>query len=122
LLSGISTSMRNAARTTDYDRAVLLARAKMDALLADTHIPREAVLQGPIDPALLGGAEGGWRGRLSLFEGPPAMGPNVPVLERVELEIWWIAGDKRRNFTLEGFRRRIPRPDELVPGAGGASQ
>ena len=34
LLSALSTSVRNATRLTDYDRAVLLARAKMDALLA----------------------------------------------------------------------------------------
>src|SRR5205814_2063081 len=40
LLSALSTSVRNATRLTDYDRAALLARAKMDALLVDPALPR----------------------------------------------------------------------------------
>src|SRR5206468_11996669 len=58
LLSALSTSVRNATRLTDYDRAVLLARAKMDSLLADRELPRETVLEQALDPALLGGARG----------------------------------------------------------------
>ena len=34
LLSGISTSMRNAARLADYDRVTLLARARQRELSA----------------------------------------------------------------------------------------
>src|SRR5262249_49874773 len=107
LLSGISTSMRNAARLTDYDRAVLVARAKMDQLLLDARLPRFVVLEGPLDPALMGGLQSGWRSRLSPFEAPPQAGPNTPVLDRLELEIWWVSGGQRRVFTLEGFRRSL---------------
>ncbi len=35
LLANISTSMQNASRLTDYDRAALLAKRKMDELLLD---------------------------------------------------------------------------------------
>src|SRR5437899_1817949 len=44
LLSALSTSVRNATRLTDYDRAVLLGRAQMDSLLADPALPQLTVL------------------------------------------------------------------------------
>lgn len=107
LLSGISTSMRNAARLTDYDRAVLAARAKMDQLLVEARLPKLVILEGPFDPALMGGLESGWRARLSPFEVPPQAAPDSPALDRLELEVWWASGGKRRTFALEGFRRSI---------------
>ena len=113
LLSGISTSMRNAARLTDYDRVALVARAKMDALLLDRHLPEFTILQGPLAPALVGGAQGGWRARVTPFEMPAGRAPGTPVLERIELEIWWMAGEKRRTFTLDAFRRKPLRPEDL---------
>lgn len=116
LLSGISTSLRNAARLTDYDRAVILGRAKMDSLLADSHLPTLTILEGPFDPALMGGAESGWRARATIYETPRAPGPGVPILERVELEIWWMSGGNRRNYTLEAYRRRPVRPGEAPRG------
>ena len=42
LLSGISAATRNAARVGDADRAVLLARTKMDELLLDRNLARDA--------------------------------------------------------------------------------
>jgi hypothetical protein len=106
LLSALSTSVRNATRLTDYDRAVLLARAKMDALLSDPALPPLTVLEQPLDPSLLGGARGGWRAQVTPFE--PAPG-GAPGLDRVQLEIWWMSAEKRRSFGLEGFRRAAPR-------------
>ena len=70
LLSGISTSLRNAARLTDYDRVTILARAKMDAMLLDSHLPAFSILQGGFDRALMGGVESGWRARVTPFEMP----------------------------------------------------
>src|SRR5690348_1402762 len=96
LLSSISTSMYNASRLTDYDRVALVGRAKMDALLIDRHLPEFAILEGPIGPDFLGGAQGGWRARVTPFEMPAQRAPGTPVLERIELEIWWMAGQKRR--------------------------
>jgi hypothetical protein len=43
------------------------------------------------------------------------------VLERVELEVWWMAGEARRSFKLDGYRQAILTPEAaaaLVPGGG----
>ncbi len=42
LMGAISTSLRNAARLTDHDRAVLLGHQKMDELLIATGPARRA--------------------------------------------------------------------------------
>ena len=110
LMSGLSTSVRNATRLTDYDRAVLVARAKMDSLLADPKLPQRTVLEEPLDPVLLGGARGGWRAQVTPFETASGAGPGAPSLDRVQLEIWWMSADQRRSFNLEGFRRGVVAP------------
>ena len=107
LMSAMSTSVRNAARLTDYDRAALIARARMDALLADPAIPEDEVIAGPIDAEALGGAQGGWRAKITPFESAPN---GLPALDRVQLEIWWMSGAERRSFPLEAFRRAVSRP------------
>lgn len=115
LLSAISTSLHNAARLSDYDRVALLARAQMDALLLNRRLPPFSILHGTFDPALAGVMESGWRARLTPFEMPPNRAAGTYVLERVELEVWWMAGaGNRRTFTLDAFRRVRLRPDELA--------
>src|SRR3989454_12272792 len=71
LLSALSTSVRNATRLTDYDRAVLLARGKMDALLVDPALPAQTMIEQQLDPALMGGTKGGWRAQVTPFEAGP---------------------------------------------------
>jgi general secretion pathway protein I len=115
LLSGVSTSMRNAGRLTDYDRAVMLARTKMDALLMDYKMPRDQLAQGVFDPELMGGTQGGWQARLTIFELPPQPQPPLSFTERIELEVWWMSGQTRRTFALEGFRRNVLTPADM-PG------
>jgi general secretion pathway protein I len=105
LLANLSTSLRSAARLTGYDRAALLARQKMDELLLDQRVPKLTLMEGSFDPAVTGAVEGGWRAQITPFDMPPGAGPGTEILERVELEIWWMSGDKRRTFVLEGFRR-----------------
>lgn len=108
LLTSLTTSLRNASRLTEYDRATQLARHKMDELLiANPEAPKNVPLEGGWDPALTGGILTGWRARVTTFDKPPQAGPGTPVLERVELEIWWMNGDVRKSFTLEGFRRGV---------------
>ena len=114
LLSAISTSMRNAARLTDYDRVAMVARSQMDALLTNRRLPQLSILEGRYAPALMGGMEAGWRARVSPFETPPDRGPGTAILERIELEIWWMAGEKRRTFTLDAFRRKQLREGDLA--------
>jgi|SRR5579859_7216235 len=120
LLSAISTSMRNAARLTDYDRVAMVARSQMDALLATRRLPELSVLEGRFEPTLMGGMDSGWRARVSPFEMPTNRGPGAAILERIELEIWWMAGDKRRTFTLDAFRRKQLREGDVA--AMGAPQ
>jgi general secretion pathway protein I len=114
LLSNISTSLNTAGRLTDHDRAAMLARQKMNELLLDTRLPKLTVIQGKFDPASLGGLEGGWRAQLTTFEMPPQAAPGTAILERLELEIWWMRGDNRRSLTLEGYR-----PSVIAPAGAG---
>lgn len=112
LLAALSTSLNNAARLTDYDRAALLARRKMDELLLAPRLPRQAVLEGRFE-----NASAAWRARATPFEAPPGAGPGAQILERIELEIWWMSGDQRRSFTLEGFRKSLLTPDDVAAGS-----
>ncbi len=107
ILSGLSTASRNAARLTQVDRATLLARQKMDEILVDQSLPRRIPMQGNFDD------RSGWRAVVTPFEMAPGAGPGQWVMDRVELEIWWMDGQTRRAFTLEGFRRGILRPGDL---------
>lgn len=113
LLSGISASTRNAARVGDADRAVLLARAKMDELLLDSTLPRGGVVQGAIDGALLGGRSGGWMARVTPFENPPFLVPGIQAIDRIELQVWWMAGEDRRTFNIDGYRSYTLQPRDV---------
>jgi general secretion pathway protein I len=110
LMAGLSTSVRNASRLTDYDRVALLARAKMDAMLVDPTLPVGAMMEESLDPVLLGGMRGGWRAQVTSFETAPSPVPGALGLDRVQLEIWWMSGAQRRSFGLEAFRRSRPKP------------
>ena len=113
LMSGISSSTRNAIRLRDYDRVVQLARLRMNGLLADPAAPRE----GLFDPAITGGLECGWRAQVGVAEqSSPRPAAGEYVLDRIQLEIWWMSGGQRRTFPLESYRRRTLRPADIVPG------
>ena len=107
ILSGLSGAARNAARLTEYDRATILAKGKMDELLIDRALPRNQMLEGAFDPSLAAGGQAGWRARVAPFEAVPGAGPGLPDIDRVELEVWWMSGETRRSFNLEGFRRNV---------------
>ena len=109
ILSGMAGASRNAARLTDYDRATLLAKQKMDELLIDRDAPRNQDLAAEFNPALTGGERSGWRARVTPFEATPGANGNSSDLDRVELEIWWMTGPTRHSYALEGFRRNVLR-------------
>jgi len=117
LLSGVSGAMRNAARLTAYDRAVQLARLRMNDLLADRRLPRDRVFGGTFDPQQTGGLEIQWQARLANFEMPPSPAAGEVALDRIVLEVAWMSGSDRRTFTLDALRQRILAPEDLVPGA-----
>lgn len=115
LMSEITSSMRNASRVTNRDRAALLARSKMDELLADPQFPLETPVEGAFDASLTGGVEGGWRARLTRFEMPPSPAPGQQSLDRMSLEIWWMARGERRTFALSGYRAHVLRAEDFQP-------
>jgi general secretion pathway protein I len=116
MLSALSASMRNAARLTEYDRAVMLSRAKMDELLLDSHFPLDMAIRGNFDASLMGGLQGGWSALLTRFEMPPKpIVPGSKALERMQLEIWWMVDGRRRTFTLAGYRAQTIKPEEVGP-------
>lgn len=115
-LSALSGSLSNATRLTEVDRAAMLARRKMDELTVERRLPRNTVLQGAYEPFLLGGTQGGWRAQITPFDVPPNPNPSTPILDRLQVEIWWMAGEQRRTFTLDSYRRTRYTPQELAGG------
>lgn len=111
VLSGLASASRNASRLTQYDRAVVLARQKMNELLVDRAAPRNIPLTGNWDPPI---ANAGWNARVTPFEAAPGSGPGQWSIDRVELEVWWMDGPRRRAFTLEGFRRGVLQPGDVA--------
>jgi len=113
VLAGLAGAARNAARLTEYDRATVVAKEKMDELLADRDAPRNQPLEGLFDPTVAGETKMGWRARVSPFEKLAGIGGWG--VDRIELEVWWMQGEVRHSFTLEGFRRNVMRPGDNVP-------
>jgi general secretion pathway protein I len=120
LMGAISTSLRNAARLTDHDRAVLLGHQKMDELMIATGLEKGVAFQGTWGPEVTGGTEMGWIARLTPFEIPQNRAIGTPFVERVELEIWWMSGTQRRSFRLEGYHRAILTPADLAAASSQA--
>lgn len=114
LIAGLSQSAKNASRLTDYDRAAMLARTRMNDLLLDMNLPFDGIVQGTFGPDQSGGLAGGWRAAVRPFDIPPNAGPGAPILQRVALEVWWMAQDgTRRSIQLESYRQnKIPAPAE----------
>ena len=117
LMSALSGSLRVVARLTDYDRAAMLARRKMDELSVERSLPRYTVLQGTYDATQTNGAASGWRARIAPFEVPPNPLPGTPIVDRIEVEVWWTSGETQRSFNIDGYRRHYLTPDDIAAGA-----
>jgi general secretion pathway protein I len=113
LIAGLSQSARNASRLTDYDRAAMLARTRMNDLLLDANLPFDGSVEGQFDRDQSGSVPSGWRAVLKPFDVPPKAGPGSVILQSVALEVWWMPAEgTRRSIRLEGYRQAlIPRPD-----------
>jgi hypothetical protein len=116
LMGNLRTSLTNASKLSDYDRAALLARRQMDELLATRPLPKMAPIAGVFPPQVTGGREAGWRALVTPFESaappgtPPAQGARI--LERIELEVWWVQGAGRRTMKLSAYRRAVATPED----------
>jgi type II secretion system protein I len=120
LMSALSGTTRNAARLQDYDRAVQLGRTRMNELMLDLRIPRNSVVSGTFDRSQSGGMDSGWRARLTQFSLPPVMQAGQSGLDRLELEIWWKSGSTTRTFTIDAYRPRPIKPEDVAAAAAGA--
>ncbi len=105
LLSALTTSMTNAARLSERDRAITLARQQMNELQIDATAPKDSPISGLWDPALTGGRPCGWSALITLFDVPAGATPGDPALDRIHLEVWCGVDSEKRTFTMEGFRR-----------------
>jgi prepilin-type N-terminal cleavage/methylation domain-containing protein len=114
ILEALAASSRNVIRLTQADRAVILARSKMDELLVNDGLVRKAELGAPFSAAEAGAMTAGWRARVTPIESAPAATERNWVVDRIELEIWWMDGATRRSFSLEGYRRSLLPPGEGI--------
>ena len=110
LLVGLSQSVRNADRLADYDRAVMLARTRMNDLLLDVNLPFEGSVNGVFPSDQSGGIPSGWNASLKPYDIPPNALPGATVLQQIALDIWWQpSAGGRRTMHLESYRpARIP--------------
>ena len=115
LLSSLSTSLQNASRLTDYDRAVMMAKRTMNELLANPNLPKGTVIESEWDPAAVG-VRGGWRAHITPFERAPRANVGGYGMERLELEIWWARGEQRRTLTLDAYRAAAITRQDLELG------
>lgn len=115
LLGGISGATRNAARLRDADRVTQLAQLQMNEMLATPTLPRDTVFQGTFDPRIAGGLTAGWRAMVTMFEKPENVSAGQTVLDRVQLEVWWMSGSTRRTINLDAFRQHVLLPSEVPP-------
>jgi general secretion pathway protein I len=113
LLGGLSGATRNASRLMDHDRAVQLAQAKMNDLIAARELPPGLEFGGRFDPRESGGLEAGWRARIAPFAKPLALS-GFYLMERIQLEVWWKRGEDRRSFILSGYRTRNAEPRDFA--------
>jgi type II secretion system protein I len=115
LLNTIAGAAHNAARLTEYDRAVLLAKSKMDELLAEPKLQRNVPMIGEFDAVRTGGIPCSWRAVVQPFETVPGSPPGTWDVDRIELEIDWMDGAVKHSFSLEGFRRGVLQAGDVRP-------
>ncbi|MGE5487809.1 MAG: type IV pilus modification PilV family protein [bacterium] len=113
LLSNLSVSLNTASRLAARDRAVVLAHEKLEQMLADREFTAGSEAEDKFDAGITGGVEAGWKAKSSIFEAPPNAQPGMAVLERIEVEVWWMEASSRRKIALNGYRRGVipvPQP------------
>jgi len=111
LLASLNTSLANAARLSERDRATLEAKRLLDEILSDQTVPVGAMLNGMVAPEI-GLPEGNWRAQVTRFEAGRG-GPGSRLLQRIAVEVTWISGRSPRKAVIEGYRIvKAPNPGE----------
>jgi|SRR6185437_8549958 len=112
LLVGLTQSAKNASRLADYDRAVMLARTKMNDLILDVNLPFEGSTEANFPADQADGIPSGWKASMRPYDVPPNAGPGTVILQEIALEVWWEPPTGgRRTMHLETYRQaQIPIP------------
>lgn len=111
LLGALSDSLRASVRVSEYDKSTLLAKQKMEELLVDSRFPRFQLVQGKFSET------SGWSARRAPWDYSRPAGVGASVIDRTEMEVWWMSGSNRRSIKLEGYRRGILQPEDFAGGA-----
>jgi general secretion pathway protein I len=114
LLAGLSGAVRNASGLRDHDRVAQLARLRMNELLVDPTLARNASLEGRIDGGIAGTLDSGWQALVTPYATPPAPAPGMLALDRVVLQIWWNDGRNRHAFTLEAYKEHTLVAEDIA--------
>jgi general secretion pathway protein I len=107
LLALVSSSLANAARVKESDRAAMLARRQMGELMVSDPLPLGAELSGKFDDST------GWQARAEPFDAPASKQAGQPMLVRIQLSIWWESEGRRKSVEFESYRRIMTRPEQL---------
>ena len=105
LLTLTSVSLSNAAVIREYDRASMLARAKMSELLEVSPLPLGEVMAGAFDESTR------WEVRTEPFDIVPPAIVGRAMLVRVELTVVWVAREREKFIQLEGYRSMRIQPE-----------
>lgn len=117
LMANLRTSLLNASKLSDYDRAAMLARRQMDELMLVRPLPKGMPIEGLFPPERMEGRRCGWRAVVTPYEGQaepgalPAAGSRI--LERIALEVWWMQGAQRRTLAIAAYRPAVATGDDI---------
>lgn len=111
LLGLIRTSLSNAGRVRQYDRAAMRARSTMSELLVMNPLPVPGKLEGRYDQT------SGWEAAITPFEFPRLARVGGIMVVRIRLTVWWDADGRRKTAVFDGLRRLLITPDhrEALP-------
>ena len=105
LIVGLTQSVKNAGRLADYDRAVMLARTRMNDLRNRREIFPSKAASMACSLRIRRAIPSGWNAYLKPYDVPPNAGAGSRVLQQIALEVWWLpATGGRRTMHLESYR------------------
>jgi hypothetical protein len=74
------------------------------------------MLEGVYDPNSTNGLPSGWKARVTAFEVPDNPVAGNKILDRIEVQIWWVVSGQTQTFQAEGFRRAVLTQQDIEAG------
>ena len=111
LLGVIRTSLANAARVKEYDRAAMLARSTMSEILVSDPLPVPGRQSGRYDD------KAGWEAVIKPFEMPMRPRSGGVMVAGIQLTIWWRSEGRRKTQIFNGFQRVRITSDHMESAA-----